>query len=520
MNLEARTTILFFIFSFSGMRTSILVISFFALVVLIPAIDVAVCVAGGTLPGRRYAPSKFFLTAADVRNSTVGTKLEDFFNGRSLLYHGTGALYNEWVFRLFGRASGVVATQGDWLFLKSNSLELEASEVDRKIQSNLQFISKVSQNFEDSGSRVLVVVIPNRSRLYSDLAYRSEELSHRQRFLPEFVEALDGRGVWCLDLTDSLAKLIESGTASHFETDHHWSYSGSEAAARATADVIRTEVGQLGGPTPRAFEVEWTEASNPPNRSLVSFLKFRKESPLERRFLHPQKLAQFDPDWRQMVPGETKREILVLESSFGMFGFSQFLEMALGNGVDAVVEPGNGSVFAPALYLSKARVNATPYRLIVWVVPEYHLLEGLENQGAGVTIELPNALAEEEIDRIVAATAVRGQGVSVAGQCIDIQAETSYLNIAFSEPVDAVRMSFRCEGGVKRGQFVFPADGSSGPLIFSGVEQRLDYDFRLPEAANEFRVKMLFRSSEYQFKDWEIRGIIFSSPRRDLSQLR
>lgn len=519
MNSEVRTTILFSISSFSGMRTSILVISFFAFVVLVPVIDVAICLVEGTLPGRRYAPSNFVLTGADVRNSTVGTKLEGFFNRRSILYHGSGAFYNEWMFRMFGRAPGVIATRDDWLFLKSNSLELEGNEVDRKIESNLQFISKVGRNFEESGSQLLVAVIPNRSRLYPDLAYGSVIPPNRQRFFPEFVEALEERGVWCLDFTDSLAQLIELGVASHFETDHHWSYLGSQAAARATAEEVRLKIGQVEGASPRSFEIEWTEALNPPNRSLVSFLKFRKESDLERRFLHAQKLAKFDPDWRQMVPGEAKREILVLESSFGMFGFSQFLEMAFGNGVDAVVEPGNGSVFAPALYLSNTQANSTPYRLIVWVIPEYHLLEGLENQGAGAVIEIPNPLAEEEIGRIVFPTTVRGQGLSVAGQTVKIESESSYLDITFPEPIDAVRMSFRCQGGVKRGQFVFPLDGQSGPLIYSGVDQCVDYDFRLPEATKEFRVKMLFRSSEYQFNDWEVQGIISSSSSRSSDQL-
>ena len=85
-----------------------LVYAFFAFVLSIPVGDLIFTETGTALPGRRFNPTALGLEWSDLGLGTAGSKLESYFEGRSLVYHLTGALYNEWIYRLTGRLPGLV----------------------------------------------------------------------------------------------------------------------------------------------------------------------------------------------------------------------------------------------------------------------------------------------------------------------------------------------------------------------------------------------------------------------------
>ena len=483
---------------------------FLVLLLFVPLVDIAAVVTGYVPPGRRYQDLKLELGSSDFVSGSFGAKIEEYFQGRSVLYHGTGAFYNECVFRLTGRVPGMETRPGGWLFQKSNLTELESETVDERVNSNRDFVLEVRRRCIAPETKLLIAIIPNRSRLYSDLAFPDgEPRPERESFLPRQVAAFSDAGILTINLMEVLSHEVERGRDVFFAEDHHWNFHGSQVAAAEVARWLGTKVDTSGKDPAREYTIVSKLDTESPNRSFTTLLKFRKKSQVESEFLHDQEILDITPDWKEMAPHGAQGAGLVLESSFGMFGFSQFLEESLGVKIDSHVDPGNGSVFALAHYLSLNSAYSDPYPFLLWVIPEYHLLDGLVNQGAGSKIKLPEPFSEEECSDMVMPDSVKFRGIRKVRRKYITESSQPRIDLSFPEPVSGVRLSFRCVGGAKRGQILCPPDSDSGLLLFPRTKEPIHYDLRFTEPKRQVEIKLLFFSGEeYLMRDFEVSGIL------------
>lgn len=488
------------------MGKSLIPCLFFGLILFVAASDLVVWLMAIELPGRRFVRTPVKLSWSDLRYSTWGPKIENHFTGRSVLYHGSGALYNEMFYRMARRTTGLVAANEGWLFLKSNTLELEAEDLDASLAEGVEVMAAVHERLAERGKKLWVVLIPNRPVIYAELA-GNPAVGGRGRYLDDFCAALEQRGVRYVNLTEPLQRLAESGVDTHFRADHHWSYEGCQASAQAVATTLLAEPHDRWVSAPRGGGVSWEVADPPVHRSLVSFLKFRKESELERRYLRGQSLAVFEDDWKAMAPDGEVRDILTLESSFGMFGFAQFLESALGTGVDALVEPGNGSVYPLARYLSGGYGGLIDreHRWVIWVVPQYHLEEGLKNEG-GSRIRLPDSRASSAASREVAVLSQQIRGGTPHRRRFHLKGRQLDVRLEFGEPVELVKFTCNAGGGMKRGILTCRGAGEEGLLVHVGGRETDDYWFRLEPPRSRVDLSVVFPDFGYWLRDLTWQG--------------
>lgn len=485
------------------------VYAFFGFLLAVMLGDLVSVSVGIKPPGRRYNPAPFAFSWADLKLGTFGTKLEAFFEGRSLMYHGTGALYNEWIYRLTGRLPGLVEGRDRWLFLRSNVTEISTADRDSLVEDNARLIGEVNGRMVSRGIRLVVVLTPDRSRVYPQCAYGEIPAPlQRASFLPMMEERLASAGIEVVNLTPVFQREVAEGRETYFSEDHHWNHHGSEVAANEVAARVKALCDLSGVEPDRTFAMTETLEPGSPRRSLVTLLKFRKESPVESRFLTKQRVVTFDPSWESLDLGDQTGAGIVFESSFGKYGFPQYLEMKIGAKLDSIIEPGNGSVFAVSRFLTETDPTREQYRFAVWEIPEYHLIEGLENQGRGIPIVLPDPFSREDEERLVPAAKFDFKGMTKRGRRLETQIPDPLLEISFPEPVDRVRIHCRIQGNAKRGQILCPGSADSGLLLLTRTQAPMNYDLRLEKATKVVKLKLLFPESGYRLLNLELKGTL------------
>jgi hypothetical protein len=426
-----------------------------------------------------------------------------------LVYHSWGAFYNEWIFRLTGRLPGLVVGKDHWLFLRSNVTELGARERDGRVGENLDFIREVEERMAARGIMLFVVLTPDRSRVYPERVYGDGPVPpQRAAFLPQIEEQLESAGIEVVCLTSTFRKEVLEGRDTYFSEDHHWNHHGSEMAAKEVAGRLKRKCDLVGVPGPRSFSVSEEMVAGSPRRSLVTLLKFRKESPVESRFLRVQRVVEFTPSWEALDQGDGTAAGIVFESSFGKYGFPQYLEMNLDAKVDSIVEPGNGSVFAISRFLVETASDEESYRFAVWEIPEYHLVEGLVNQGLGSPIVLPDPFPASDAQRLAPAKGIEVSGMIAKGRRYETRVPDTSMEITFDEPVDRIRVRCKIQGNEKRGQILCRSSVDSGQLLLTKTEQPVTYDFRLDEATDRVALSLVFPESGYRILNLEVEGAL------------
>ena len=484
-----------------------LVYAFFAFVLSIPVGDLIFTETGTALPGRRFNPTALGLEWSDLGLGTAGSKLESYFEGRSLVYHLTGALYNEWIYQLTGRLPGLVVGKDNWLFLRSNVTEISPGERDDRLQENVLFIREVEKRMASRGIKLFVVLTPNRSRVSPERVYGERPAPPvREAFLPSFERLLTSEGIRVANLSQAFRQEISAGREVFFSEDHHWNHHGSEVAAIEVVSMLRRECNLDDAARARNFSLKEESVAGSPRRSLVTLLKFRKEGALESRFLREQRVVEFTPSWETLDRGDGTGAGIVFESSFGKYGFPQYLEMNLDAKLDSIVEPGNGSVFAISRFLAETPPEKESYRFAVWEIPEYHLLEGLANQGLGFPIVLPDPFRPEDQEPLFPALNIRVSGMSVKGRRYETRTPDTGMEVAFDQPVDRLRLRCRIQGNGKRGQILCEGSVDSGQLLLTKTENSVSYDFRLTEATEEVRFSLVFPEPGYRILDLTVEG--------------
>lgn len=482
---------------------------FFLFLCATPLLDSLLPKAGVIPSGRRYNPQEWNVTLQDVWNGDVGPKIEGYFQGRSFLVHETGAFYNERMFALLGRARGVHVGRDHWLYVEDRLLEVEACQKEARITESADTVETVAQRFQESGATLMVCLIPDRARLSPQFAYPDGQIPpNRKAFLPGVEAELKKRGVRVLNLSPALIDEASRGKQVIYAEDHHWNYHGSRVSAKAAADWIRTEMAY--GPPNTAAKPSgpvWEERTEEgsPRRSLISLLKFRKNSPLERLFLRSQQIIDFPPGqgWQSMPPGRTGSCGVIAISSYGRFGFAEFLQFELGRQVDALVETGQGSFYPVCRLLSedgpRDALGRTEYDFVLWPIPEYHLMNGLREKDE-FTADVPDPFSGPEIEQLTPVDfEMDGARKTPAGWITDTRAPEVELDEP--EEFDRVQLRMRTSSPSMNGLVSLEDEHL---LLLVNTETPVSYDFKLDKPTRHATLHLRLPESGYRLLDVEV----------------
>jgi alginate O-acetyltransferase complex protein AlgJ len=252
-----------------------------------------------------------------------------------------------------------------WLFLTD---ELEIPRDDAPFLFRLRIISAVARFLRNRGIALLVVPVPDKSRV--EAAHlcnirRSARLAGR---LDRFATALRQRHIATVDIYKPMAAL---GGELYYRTDTHWNERGAQRAAEAIAvhlhdihhepkpeGTFRVTTGPLRERVGDLIHLAGLDDVPWPLRPRGDF-----EAPSRIEHLSSHAIGPFD-----QLPSP---EVVEIGTSFSRrANFTQFLSLSLGAPVANMAKDGGGLVTAAAAYFSNAAFRDSPPRVVIWEVPE------------------------------------------------------------------------------------------------------------------------------------------------------
>lgn len=346
----------------------------FATLVAVGGLDLALARTGVSLPGHLPHRHARPLSLDDLTDGGLARQVEQQWLNRSYVGRGLMTRYNELSFRIARRTTPASwVGRHRWLFFPLRTRELRHRHWQQQRRYGNDVVARVNRVVQERGYDLVVVVVPDRARIHSAMAYGSSGMPQgKGASLPEIVAALGRREVPVVDVTAALATLRDGGGLPFYADDTHWTSAGAEAAARAVAAglpaTLRTSL--TPGEGPPLYAVRW-DLTAPSESSLVQRLGFEPGGELERRFRTVVPRARFD---EAPLPPSTEGPVIYWSSSLGKWGSPQFFGNAVGRSVRARVVPGRRFWHALVEELERLRLSSTPAerQLIVWELAEHH----------------------------------------------------------------------------------------------------------------------------------------------------
>ena len=301
--------------------------------------------------------------AKQLSESGLAQKAADLERGASwLLFHDTGA-------RVRPGCAG-------WLFLT------DEMRINRHAQVNAQTkaaaVRQIQQQLAGRGIRLLVAVVPDKSRIASaqlcDLR-RPVQLQHRAE---AWVEGLNKAGVSAVDLAPVLQSV---GSDAYLRTDTHWSEAGASAAAMAIAvqvqamgisatphkdyETVLQDLSRRPGDLVRLAGLEWLPVGLQPAAESVAASRFSEEIDS----------SQSDADNLDDLFGDDNLpNVALIGTSFSRnSNFAGFLQQALGAPIGDFSKDGGEFSGGANGYFSNPAFVQTPPKLVIWEIPERDL---------------------------------------------------------------------------------------------------------------------------------------------------
>ena len=263
-----------------------------------------------------------------------------------------------------------------WLFLT------DEMRINRHAQVNAQTkaaaVRDIQQQLAGRGIRLLVVVVPDKSRIASaqlcDLR-RPVQLQHRAE---AWVEGLNKAGVSAVDLAPVLHSV---GSDAYLRTDTHWSEAGASAAAKAIAvqvqamgisatphklyETARQDPARRPGDLVRLAGLEWLPVGLQPAVELVAASRFSEKTDT----------SQSDADNLDDLFGDDNLpNVALIGTSFSRnSNFAGFVQQALGAPIGDFSKDGGEFSGGANGYFSNPAFKQTPPELVIWEIPERDL---------------------------------------------------------------------------------------------------------------------------------------------------
>jgi hypothetical protein len=315
----------------------------------------------------------------DYFDGTAAQKLEKQALNESHAARWLTPRHSELSYRLLRRAAPAVwLGRKRWLFIPERVREMPEAHWARGVGYNADAIAKVQRFLRDHGGKLVVALVPNRSRVYPDRAYwwGGQMPPGKAAFLSRLASELRRREVAVVDLTDALIQQRERGRLVFFPDDHHWTAFGARAAAEAIVAEMpeshRALLGPAGGKPPYRVRLKERAKSE---HSLVRKLGFVPGAQLRRRFFARGAKVSFSG---REGHGFQESCASYWSTSYGRFGSPQFFANAARCPVRIRYRDGAGSGRIPVEEMRRlARAGHLKGRhVFVWEIPEYHLSDG------------------------------------------------------------------------------------------------------------------------------------------------
>lgn len=301
------------------------------------------------------------------------------------------AIANATRYQLFsGGGDQVRVGKSDWLFL-ADELRYEGEDGKSKNANPLQamntrmdLIAETSKRLEGQGVRILIALVPDKARLYSEQLSGGAYPAYNQSRYLDALKALDERQVATVNLLAAFSDGAKTSkeSALYYRTDTHWNQQGAKLAARAISqqvaalklDIARTEFTTKAGAEMQERPgdlIRLMGLEHVPNA-------LRPRPDQEAPDVTIEKGAE---KAKQGLFGDSAVPVVLTGTSYSMRGnFHGYLQEFLAAKVLNTAKDGGGFLQAITTYLKDDAFKAAKPKVLIWEVPERMLRSPLEGE--------------------------------------------------------------------------------------------------------------------------------------------
>ncbi|MEG5266062.1 alginate O-acetyltransferase [Pseudomonas sp. JDS28PS106] len=279
-------------------------------------------------------------------------------------------------YKLFNEGRpGVVLGKDQWLFTDEEFdavVNAEQNEAD-----NLALIRGVRDAIEAKGSKLVLAIVPAKTRLYPEHIGDNQPASLHVDLYQQFHAEVAKAGIVAPDLLAPLQAAKQKGQV-FLRTDTHWTPMGAEVAAQQLSLTIADKAPLQGEPEQFVTQPVSTEAYK---GDLTNFLPL---DPLFSNLLpKPDELQKRSTDLAESAAAGDDALFADSEVAVGLVGtsysanpnwnFVGALKQALRSDVVNYAEDGHGPILPMLKYLQTDAFKNSAPQVVIWEFPERYL---------------------------------------------------------------------------------------------------------------------------------------------------
>jgi alginate O-acetyltransferase complex protein AlgJ len=274
---------------------------------------------------------------------------------------------------IFGEAqSGVVIGRDGWLYTDEEfAVPKEAAQ---QVQRNYARIDEVRDQLAAHGVKLVVALIPAKSRVYPEHLHQRKPPSFRDGLYAQAHEELGAKGIDAPDLLKPLIADKRDG-ATFLRTDTHWTPQGAAQVAETVALSLRRVL-----PASSAANAHFTTVAAPKRKHHGDLLNFLPLDPYFSWLLPPLdevSTASTSADSGDDLLGASAApRVALVGTSYSAntdWNFAGDLRQALSEDIANYARNGEGP-FQPMFdYLQGADFKQSPPKAVIWELPERYL---------------------------------------------------------------------------------------------------------------------------------------------------
>lgn len=301
---------------------------------------------------------------------------------KSLSFYETSKIFwgvINYVFFKDGR-SGVLIGEDGWLFT-SEEFNIP-HDAEKNIADNLNYVSKVSEIFSDRGIKMIVALVPAKSRVYQEYLGSHHYPAKVEPVYHDIRKFLKDEGIPVTDILWIMEKKRDDLDI-FLRTDTHWTPAGAKLAARQVAhEVARTWP---------SLDLEKTEFITDRTGSVEHEGDLLSYIPLGamRESIGPKLDDLSQQETRELSDGSAAVQdeasmlfdvkaipVTLVGTSYSanpLWNFDGFLKEAMNTDILNAADEGMGPFATMQKYLKDASLKETPPKLVVWEIPERYV---------------------------------------------------------------------------------------------------------------------------------------------------
>jgi alginate O-acetyltransferase complex protein AlgJ len=271
-------------------------------------------------------------------------------------------------YRLFGEArDGALVGKEGWLFTSEEYQTAAGDEAE--IAGKLDYISKVRDELSKDGAKLVIVLIPAKTRLYPEVLSAQVPRQNAKTY-DSFRTVLSTTGIAAPDLLASFQAEKQKAARDLFlHTDTHWTPEG----ARIAAQTVALSVQELAPDLPPA---EYTVQIKPATERQGDLLRYVPGPAPDR--VRELEYTRTDEGGGGLLGDETLAVTLVgtsysAETKDNVWHFAGALSQVLNTEVLNVAQEGKGPIVPMREYLKSDNRKTNPPQVVVWEIPERFL---------------------------------------------------------------------------------------------------------------------------------------------------